>query len=107
MVWNTTNPRVTLCFQRTVFALIPPLYLILSLPILIYAIIKSTAKFEWNIYNRVRQAIALALVVVSLAELIIVVQDHHTQPSYFSGPYSDADLVNASVRFVFSVSEPY
>lgn len=67
------------------------------MPILIGSLIKSKTSLTWKWYNVSRQLLALALVLVALADLALVaVRSADNKLT--------ADLVNALIELLFAVS---
>lgn len=98
--WNNSSPWLNDCFQKTVLVWLPPSWLLLSLPVLIGSLIKSKASFAWNAFNVLRQVVATALLLVTLADLVVVAAVLPPENKL------TADLVNALLNLLFAVSPP-
>ncbi|OQV14982.1 Multidrug resistance-associated protein 1 [Hypsibius exemplaris] len=71
ITWYTTKPDLTQCFQTTVLAWVPTVFLILTVPFQYYGISKLTYKVKgWTRLTLIKLLFLTILAVVTLTELI-------------------------------------
>ncbi|VEN40411.1 unnamed protein product [Callosobruchus maculatus] len=69
--WNTTDPDVTRCFEKTVLVWIPCFFLWTFSALEVYYIISSKKRnVPWNWLNITKLTIILALIVLTLVDLV-------------------------------------
>lgn len=98
--WNTSSPKLTECFNKTVMVWIPPAFLLVFSPLIIVSLLENKIRIEWNFYNKIRQLLSLLGIILSLSEFITVVvkyfQSDDTKPS-------NPDITGSVIRFIFSI----
>ncbi|XP_065214443.1 multidrug resistance-associated protein 1-like [Planococcus citri] len=88
VVWNTSDPDLTLCFEKTVLTWIPCAFLWICLPLEIYYLRHSKASnIPLNLYNVVKLISIAILATLSLADIVHHVFFHsHSFPVDFYSP---------------------
>ncbi len=98
MSWNTSTPHLTQCFNKTVLAWIPPAFLLALSPIIITSLLKSKLRIQWNLYNKIRQLLSTAQIILSFSECITVLVKY-LQSQDVSLP----DIYGSLIRLLSSV----
>nr|AHK05644.1 ATP-binding cassette transporter sub-family C member 1 isoform X5 [Tigriopus japonicus] len=71
--WNTNDPDFTTCFHKTALAWTPCFLLFIIVPFEVSKYVKSVNRnIPWNLYNLTKLFLTLALVVISIVELILL-----------------------------------
>ena len=80
----------------------PPVFLVVFCPLLIYGLIRSKQRIEWNLYNKCRQILSLLLIIVAVCECITVLVMYYKRGDTEDGA-SLPDICAAFVRLISSV----
>ncbi|XP_050432447.1 multidrug resistance-associated protein 1 isoform X1 [Adelges cooleyi] len=82
--WNTTNPDITLCFERTVLIWVPCLFVWLFSPLEVYYLVSSKFRdIPWNWLNISKLIGAILLCILTIADIVYaVIQYTSDQPTY-------------------------
>ncbi|KAH9522434.1 Mrp-4p [Dermatophagoides farinae] len=106
--WTTEQPRLTLCFRKTILVWLPAIYLTILLPILIRTLklmpqssYGKQIQFKWNNYNSIRMALAIALLMFCIIDLLLTINDYN-HPTLANQKFT-ADIINAVIRLLFSI----
>lgn len=72
--WNTTNPELTECFQKTVLVWVPCIYLWLAAFLDAYYVLNSKEKnIPWNPLNITKLIVTCLLIVLKFVDLGVAV----------------------------------
>nr|CAD7457915.1 unnamed protein product [Timema tahoe] len=88
LTWNTTDPDLTPCFQKTVLVWIPCSFLWLFSSLETYYILHSKTKnVPWNWLNISKIILTALLIVLSIADVGLVASRHSNEFETFSVDY--------------------
>lgn len=72
--WNTTDPDVTLCFEKTVLIWIPCLFIWLFTPLEVYYLVQSKYRdIPWNWLNLAKMAGTALLCLLSIVDIVYAI----------------------------------
>eukprot|EP00094_Tigriopus_californicus_P002270 TCALIF_02191-PA protein Name:"Similar to ABCC1 Multidrug resistance-associated protein 1 (Gallus gallus)" AED:0.28 eAED:0.28 QI:0/0.14/0/0.75/0.28/0.25/8/0/1220 len=71
--WNTNDPDFTNCFHKTALSWTPCFLLFIIVPFEVSKYVKSVNRnIPWNLFNLAKLIVTLALVVISIVELVLL-----------------------------------
>ncbi|XP_050541854.1 multidrug resistance-associated protein 1 isoform X1 [Daktulosphaira vitifoliae] len=99
--WNTTNPDLTLCFEKTILVWMPCLFLWVFSPLEVFYLVHSKFRdIPWNWLNLSKMVGAALLCLVSISDLVYAIIQYSSGSATYSVDFYSPLVKLLTIGFV-------